>query len=69
MAFIQQSKSDDRSFAQLARLQEIFLDMLSNYCCRNSTRFLMQNQYEHALSEGELAMKRFFQKILTDINE
>jgi hypothetical protein len=59
------SSSSEDNFAELARLQEIFVDILSSHCSRmESTKFLMKERYVDALSEEEKEMKEFVQTII-----
>jgi hypothetical protein len=59
------STNSEDNFAELARLQEIFLDILSSHCSRNqSTKFLMKERYVDALSAEELEMKDHIRTII-----
>jgi hypothetical protein len=59
------SPSSEDNFAELARLQEIFVDILSSHCSRKeSTKFLMKERYTDALAEEEKEMKEFVQTII-----
>lgn len=59
------SANTDDNFPELARLQEIFLDILSSHCSKNdSTKFLMKERYFDALSEEEKEMKEYVRTII-----
>jgi hypothetical protein len=74
LAFMQDSADKlqkSNIFPELARKQEIFLDLLSSYCSTMSgpAVFLMNPRYQDALSSGELEMKALISEIAKSMNK
>ena len=54
----------ETAFDSLARKQEIFLDILSSNCSQNGhTKFLFNDRYEDALTEGEKELKNCIREL------
>lgn len=56
------------NFDELARKEEIFLDLLSFECSKyDATKYLMRERYVDALSDEEKEMKRFVNQMIDDM--